>query len=53
MKLVEFVVWTKVELNDFITLVSVVGVAEHKAVFTSLYTPGLLGYNQVNVVCYG
>ena len=51
MLLVEFVVWIKSEINDCITLVSGVFVADYRAVFAALNTFGLLGYNHVDEVC--
>ena len=48
MLLVEFVVWIKSEINDCITLVSGVFVADYRAVFAALNTFGLLGYNHVD-----
>ena len=49
--MVELVVLSKSELDDFFTMVTGVGVAEHKAVITVLDTRGLLGYNHVDEVC--
>ena len=49
--MVELVVLSKSEFDDSFTLVTGVGVAEHKAVITVLDTRGLLGYNHVDEVC--
>jgi hypothetical protein len=49
--LVELVVLSEGELDDIFTLMTGVGVTEHKAVITVLDACGLLGYNHVDEVC--
>ena len=49
--LVELVVLSESEFDDIFTLITGIGVTEHKAVVTALDTCGLLGYNHVDEVC--
>ena len=49
--MVELVVLSESELDDIFTLMTGVGVTEHKAVITVLDACGLLGYNHVDEFC--